>query len=182
MNLVFRIMLAVYAFCLTMVTLLAMTVTLRPGMLMSISAYLNERVLTQQNPRIILFVIELIFLALGVMFLLSGFKSDREKRAITLVNDAGEIRISLSSIESIVLNVTKKMSGIKETKSVIRKHGDNVSISVKLVLFSDINIPTLLEDVQQKVKGAVEELTGIHVIGVSASVENVYTGYRGRVE
>lgn len=182
MNLVFRIMLAVYAFCLTMLTILAMAVTIRPDMLMSISDYLNDRILTQPNPRFILFVIELIFLALGVMFLLSGFKSDREKRAIIRVNDTGQIRISLNSIESISLNVTKKMSGIKESKAVIRKHGDNVSIGVRLVLFSDINIPSLLEDVQQNVKGAVEELTGIHVIDVSASVENVYTGYKGRVE
>jgi uncharacterized alkaline shock family protein YloU len=182
MNLIFRIMLAVYASCLTIITMIAMTVTLRPKMLLSISSQLYENILKHRNPSIILFIIELIFLGLSMMFLLSGVKSDREKKAITRVNNAGVIRISLSSIESIVLNVTKKIGGIKETKAIINKHGENVSISVKVVLFSDINIPTLLEDVQFKVKKTVEELTNVKVLEVSTSVENVYTGYKNRVE
>lgn len=162
--------------------MVAMIVTLHPPYFDGLTNFIQERVLSQKSPNLLLFLVELLFLGLSMMFLLSGVRSNREKNGITLVNTAGQIRISLGSIESIVLNVTKRITGIKETKAVIRKHGDRVSIMVKVVLFSDQIIPPLLQEIQEKVKKNVEDLTGISVLEVSASVENVYSGYKGRVE
>ena len=46
----------------------------------------------------------------------------------------------------------------------------------------DINIPALLEDIQLRVKKSIEETSGILVDDVKMFVENIYTGYRSRVE
>jgi uncharacterized alkaline shock family protein YloU len=117
-----------------------------------------------------------------MVFLLSGFKIDREKKAITRYTNIGLIKISLSAIETIALNATKKISGVKETKAIVTQSGDSVFILIKSVVLSDVNIPSILEDIQVKVKKTVEDITDVKVNEVTATVENVYAGYKGRVE
>ena len=44
------------------------------------------------------------------------------------------------------------------------------------------NIPLLSEDIQGKVKNAIEESFGIKVNEVKVLIENIYTGFKSRVE
>ncbi len=182
MNIIFRTILAIYAFCLTVVSVILMAMTLRHSLFTSITSYINEYVLPNKASNILMFIIELIFFALSIVFLLSGVKSEKEKKFISKANNVGEIRISLNTIENIALAASKKLSGVKETKAYVSKVGDDVSIYIKSVVLSDIHIPTLSEELQNKVKKAVEETSGINVTDVKVSVENIYTGYKSRVE
>lgn len=182
MNIIFRSLLAFYAFCLTVISLITMIVTLRPEMLDGASTFLMTNILNDRGLMVLLFIIELVFFGLSLMFLLSGVKSDKDKKTISKYNNVGEIRISLSTIESIALAASRKLGGVKDNKAYVSKHGDNVVICIKTIVMPDINIPALLEDIQLKVKKSVEETTGIGVNEVKVSVENTYTGYRSRVE
>jgi len=146
------------------------------------TGYIEEYVLPNKASNILMFIVELIFFALSIVFLLSGVKSDKEKKFISKANNVGEIRISLNTIENIALAASKKLSGVKETKAYVSRVGEDVSIYIKSVVLSDIHIPTLSEELQNKVKKAVEETSGINVTDVKVSVENIYTGYKSRVE
>lgn len=182
MNIIFRIMLAIYAFCLTVISLVSMVMTLNSGMFKRTSDYIMESVLTNQTSRILMFIVEIIFFGLSLVFLLSGVRSEKEKKSISKFNNVGELRISLNTIENIALAASRKLNGVKDTKAYVTKNGESVSILVKVVVLSDINIPSLMEDIQIKVKRAVEETSGIVVNNVRVSVENIYTGYKSRVE
>ena len=182
MNIIFRTILAIYAFCLTVVSVILMAMTLRHSLFTSMTGYIEEYVLPNKASNILMFIVELIFFALSIVFLLSGVKSDKEKKFISKANNVGEIRISLNTIENIALAASKKLSGVKETKAYVSRVGEDVSIYIKSVVLSDIHIPTLSEELQNKVKKAVEETSGINVTDVKVSVENIYTGYKSRVE
>ncbi|NLD48180.1 MAG: alkaline shock response membrane anchor protein AmaP, partial [Clostridiaceae bacterium] len=159
-----------------------MVMTLNSGMYQRTSDYIMEIILTNQASRILLFIIEIIFFGLSLVFLLSGVKSEKEKKSISKFNNVGELRISLNTIESIALAASRKLNGVKDTKAYVVKNGESVSILVKAVVLSEINIPALMEDIQIKVKRSVEETSGIIVNNVRVSVENIYTGYKSRVE
>lgn len=182
MNIIFRVLLAFYAFCLTVISLISMVMTLNSDMFRRTSDYVMESLLSGKASRILLFIIEMIFFGLSLVFLLSGVKSEKNKKAISKFNNSGEVRISLNTIESITLAAARKLNGVKDTKAYVAKDGDNVSILVKTVVLSDINIPTLLEEIQIAVKKSVEDTSGIKVNTVRVSVENIYTGYKSRVE
>lgn len=182
MNLLFRILLTIYAFCLMIISLIACSITLRPEIFTGISDYISNDVLPSHSAKLIMFVITLIFLVLSIMFLFSGFKSDKDKKAVSKFTNIGEIKISLNSVESIALNSSRKLSGVKETKAYVTKLDDSVSIVIKTVILTDINIPSLSEDIQIKVKNSIEETTGIKVNDVRVVVENIYTGFKSRVE
>lgn len=182
MNIIFRTILAIYAFCLTVVSVILMAMTLNHDLFSSTTEYITEFVLPNKASNILMFIVELIFFALSIIFLFSGVRSEREKKSISKANNIGEIRISLNTIENIALSASRKLNGIKETKAYVSKLGEDVSIYIKAVVLSDIHIPTLSEELQSKVKKAVEETSGINVTDVKVSVENIYTGYKSRVE
>lgn len=182
MNIIFRTILAIYAFCLTVASVILMAMTLNHGFFTSTTEYITEYVLPNKASNVLMFIVELIFFALSMMFLFSGVRSEREKKFISKANSVGEIRISLNTIENIALAASRKLNGIKETKAYVHRFGETVSINIKAVVLAEIHIPTLSEELQIKVKKAVEETSGITVTDVKVSVENIYTGYKSRVE
>ena len=85
-------------------------------------------------------------------------------------------------LSKVLHSIFEKIAGIRDNKAYVTKQGDHVSVYIKTIVMPDVNIPALLEDIQLKVKKSVEETTGIAVNEVKASVENIYTGYKSRVE
>jgi uncharacterized alkaline shock family protein YloU len=182
MNIFFRILLAIYAFCLTLITGLAIVVTLEPSLYKGISEDIYNGI-TGRTSSIIIFVAELIFFAIGIIFLLSGVRSDKDKKSVRKHTNIGEIKISINSIENIALAASRRLNGIKDSKAFVTKHDDNVSVIIKIMVMPDVNIPALAEDMQSKVKRAVEDTSGVAVSDVRVVVDNIYTGYtKSRVE
>lgn len=183
MNLFYRILLAVYAVILTIISIITIIVTLKPELFVGISKFLYEDVLTaSRGTSFLMFFVAIIFLALSITFLLSGLRSNKDKKAVSKYTNIGEIRISLNSIENIALNASKKLSGVRETKAYVTKLADGVSIGIKAIVMAELNIPELSKDIQVRVKNSIEETTGIKVNDVRVMVENIYTGYKSRVE
>ncbi|EPR13216.1 alkaline shock response membrane anchor protein AmaP [Ruminiclostridium papyrosolvens] len=183
MNIILRVLLAVYAFFLTIASMFAMLVTIKSDILSEAYTYLYNDVLAYRNPSILMFIVSSIFFCLSLTFLLSGFKPEGDKKAITKYNKNGDIRITLNSIENIALATSRKLNGIRDSKAFVTKVGEGVSITVKAIVLPDINIPLLSEDMQQKVKSAVEDCTGVQVDSVRVLVESIFTGYKSaRVE
>ncbi|AUG57664.1 alkaline shock response membrane anchor protein AmaP [Acetivibrio saccincola] len=182
MNIFFRILLAFYAFCLTVISLILMIVTLNKEMFINITNFLEKTVLSNKASVILLFIVELIFFGLSLMFLLSGVRSERNRKSITRFNKIGEVKISLNTIENIALAASRRNNGVRDSKAYVKRTGENVSVHIRVVVMPDINIPALLEDIQKRVKKSVEETSGILVDDVKVFVENIYTGYRSRVE
>jgi uncharacterized alkaline shock family protein YloU len=182
MNIFSRTLLAIYALSLAVISIGAIIVTLSPSYLPEITDYLVNSVLSDRNISIFLIIVELIFFIASLIYLLSGIKSDKNNKSILKLTKLGAIRISLGTIENISLATAKKFSGIKEAKASVVKLGDGVAIHIKATVLADINLPSLMEDVQNKVNSAVEEICGIKVNEVNTSVESIHYGYKSRVE
>ncbi|MCX7923262.1 MAG: alkaline shock response membrane anchor protein AmaP [Clostridia bacterium] len=184
MNILLRVLLAVYAFCLTFLSITTMLIPFRKDVLERLYDYLYYDVIPNRGASIGMFIVGLIFFALSLTFLLSGFRSDRDKRAVSKYTNIGEIKISLNSIESIALAASKKLMGVKETKAYVFRGDGGVSIVIKTVVLPDMNIPSLSEDIQVKVKSSVEECSGIKVNEVKVLVDNISStgGFKARVE
>jgi len=184
MNIFFRILLAGYAFSMAIISTMTMIVALKPATFDRISLSLTNSILLDTGSRVALFLIALLFFILSITFLFSGIKSNKDKKAVSKYTNIGEIKISLNSLENIALNTARRLTGIKESKAYVFRTGDSVSIDIKVVVMPDINIPALSEEIQSRVKKAVEESSGISVAGVRVLVENIFSGnlYKARVE
>ncbi len=178
-----RFLLAVYSLILTIAAIVLIFASFSPDTFNNIAEYISSNILANTGYKFLLIIFEILFLAASVTFLLSGISDDKEKKSISKLTEIGEIRISLSSIESIVLTASKRLNGIKEAKAYVYKCVDGVTIVLRAVVLSDVNIPTLSEDIQVKVKRTVEETSGIKVNEVKVVVDNIFAGYsKSRVE
>lgn len=186
MNIFFRVLLAVYAFCLALFSAFAMYVAVFPDAYVDISGHIIQAISTDNATalRIVVFIVALIFFALSIMFLLSGVRSSKDKRAVSKHTNIGEIRISLNSIENIAINASKRTNGVKESKTLVRKSDDGVEIEARVVVMPDMSIPVITEEVQSRVKKAVEDASGVSVKSVRVIVDSIYSGitYKPRVE
>lgn len=183
MNIFFRILLAIYAFFLTIISAILMLIPFRNEILDRIY-YLALHILESKYLTLIFLLVSFLFFVLSLCFLLSGFKSNKDKKAVSKYTNIGEIKISLNSIENIALNTSRRVNGVRETKATITKSEDNVSITLKAIVLPDVNIPALSEELQVKIKEAVEETSGIKVDSVRIIVESIYSGslIKARVE
>jgi len=183
MNLGFRILMAFYGFCLTIVSFVTMVISLKPEFFDKMSTNVSVELQQNRNFSVMLFVVGFIFFSISLTFLLSGFKSPKDKKAVKKHTNIGLIRISHSALENIALNATRKINAVKDAKAYINSVGENnVSVLIKVVVQADVNIPVLSEDIQVRVKKSVEDSSGVNVAEVRVVVENIYSAYKARVE
>lgn len=186
MNIIFRVLLAFYAFCLAVVSAFGMYIAFQPGAFISISGAITEAISSDSATalKVAVFIIALVFFALSITFLLSGVRSNKDKKAVSKHTNIGEIKISLNSIENIAINASKKSNGIRESKTVVKKTDEGVSIEVRIVVMPDLSIPVISEEVQGRVKKSVEDASGIPVKDVKVIVDSIYSGstFKARVE
>ena len=79
MNIIFRILLAFYAFCLTVISIIAVIITLNPRVFQKTTDFVMESILPNRVSSILMFIIEVIFFGLSLMCLLSGVRSEKNK-------------------------------------------------------------------------------------------------------
>ncbi len=173
MGFIFRVLLVVYTFCLAVVSAVFLIITFEHSILDSIYYYLSDTVFKNTYATLIMLAIVLVFFVLSVVFFLSGFKTGKEKKAVTKKTEVGEISISLDTIESIALSAARKMPGIVGTRASVSKLDNEVSITVKTNVIQDVNIPSLSEQMQNEVREAVESSSGITVRDVRIIIDNI---------
>lgn len=180
MKLYFRILVTLYALAAMAIGIFLIAMVFNNYLLDYANSFM-KRVFESSGETAIFFFVTLLFVFVNLGFLLSGFLTKRN-REISNITDAGEIIISLNTIETIAINVSRKFSGVREVKTNAKLNGEFVNISIKMIVLSDINIPVLSAEIQSKVKKTIEETVGIKVGRVKILVDNVQTAYKGRVE
>ena len=182
MDILSRFILTIYAFFVTVWSVIAMLVTLVPKVFDRVAYFLARDVVRPGKYTLLFFVIELFFFCTGVVFLLSGLKSSKRKSAIVKDTPFGQVKISLDTIESIVLGTIRKMPFVRESKVFVENRDGKLFIVIKIIIAMDINIPALVEEVQQKSKSALESNTDIEVDRIHVVVDNISSSGKARVE
>lgn len=182
MDILSRFILTFYAFFVTVLSMIAMSITLRLDVFRKVTYFLEKNVVCHSRYTLVSFVIELFFFCTGIVFLLSGLKNSKRKSAIVRDTQFGQVRISLDTIESIVLGTVRKMPFVRESKVYVENREGKLFIVIKVIIAMDVNIPTLVDEVQQKSKSAIESNTDIEVDRIHVVVDNISSLSKARVE
>jgi len=184
MNIFTRIWVAFYAICFTVISVFFMVFALSPALYDRMSTYVKDEILVNKYFSFAVFILAFFVFVISVIFLTTGIRNRKEKRAVAKRTGIGEIRISLDTLENLALTAVKRFNGVKDTKAGIfrNKKEDNVNVALKISVMPEINLPSLSEDIQRKVKKLIEENAGVGVKEVKVTIDNIYTGFRAKVE
>ena len=132
------------------------------------------------NTRLVLGItgIIIIFISIMVVQLTMG-KIQREK-TIAFENPDGQVTISLTAIEDFIRRALKQLPEVKELKPNVKASKKGITITNRVTLFSDINIPEITEKIQNIVKSRVQDMLGVeepinirvHVVKISHKEES----------
>ena len=117
----------------------------------------------------------LLFFITAVIAITNQISLGRLNRTRLRKTDIGSVDIGPDAIESIALNSAKSAQvGIKNAKCHVApgKNGA-IKLSLTCVLYSNVEIPSSMTKVQEKVKKDIERYTGIIVDEVLVKVSRV---------
>ncbi len=118
---------------------------------------------------------------IGLILLSLGLRSPGKKvgNAVLKGSEFGEVLISISAIENMVLRVVQKTQGIKDVSRQVTFGTDGLLVRVKIRVMPDVALPDLVSGLQSEIKTYVEEITGIVVHEVKVMVDNIITDQAG---
>jgi uncharacterized alkaline shock family protein YloU len=114
----------------------------------------------------------LVFVVTFSLFL-SSFKSKPVKQTIIQETNLGQIKITLSALEQLILKASKSVQGVRDVKSFISTAGNVISVLVKVQVIPDINIPQLSVDLQTTIKDYLLKTSGTSVNEVKVQVTKI---------
>ncbi len=113
-------------------------------------------------------------LLIALIFLVSGLRPVKKPGNAALKgSEHGEVLISISALENMVLRVVQQIQGIKDVKRNVSFTPDGLLVKIIISVMPDVSLPAVTSDLQTKTKEYLEEITGITVREVKVIVDNV---------
>lgn len=124
-----------------------------------------------------------IFIVAGLRLLYASVKPRRKEERVALIeeNSLGQVQVALGAIENLVARVVSSFSGIREVRPRVVTVPEGVVVQVRLVTTPGLKIPEVSQEIQERIKETVREVTGITVHNVRVLVDNITTA-KPRVE
>ncbi len=145
--------------------LLAVNYNLIPGPAFNIPDWAGETVLLASGAALLLIA----------LFLLSfGLRSTKKVgNAVLKGSEYGEVLISITAVENMVLRVIQQTKGIKDVSRKVSFTPDGLVIKIHIRVMPDVTLPGLVNELQSKTKEYLEEITGVTVNEVKVVVDNI---------
>lgn len=170
MGMVDRVVLSLYAFALTIVSLTVFLASL--GWATPLDAMLS--VLSAPGGKTSAGIVSFIIFIAGLRFFFYGFKR-APVQAVVHDTGMGEVNISLVAVKSLVTRVASRTPGVREVRTSVKLNsiGTGVDVELDLKVASDANLPELADKVQKATSSYVHDIVGVTVDSVKVSVSDI---------
>ena len=174
MNGLMRFLLFVYSVFLALLSIILLFAVIDDGIFADLLSPLSS-IVTNPVTRyvyVIVLIIVLISCILGIFGVVSIGRAYRTKLRKT---DIGSVDIGADALESIARNsAMSAQAGIKTVKArVTSAKNGSINVGINAVLYSNVEIPSSMSKVQERIKKDIERYTGITVASVSIKVSRV---------
>ncbi|MDD4797274.1 MAG: alkaline shock response membrane anchor protein AmaP [Eubacteriales bacterium] len=125
-------------------------------------------------------VVGLVLFAVGIKILAIVFARDTQhgRYATVAKNTLGDVIITTDTIKQVVQRSITAHPQIQSSLVFITTRPESVDICVKMALKLDgLNVPEVTADIQQTIRAAVADTTGIAVSAVRINVDNTVVGH-----
>ena len=175
MGILDRIILTIYTFLLTFLSLGVILLSLR-----LISMEWVRTSIESISGRWEAGLVGAVFLLVSIRLLLAGLRSRRNGKLIKHHTDFGDILVSLDAIENLVEKTARHIRGIRGVKVSVDHSQSGVTIMLRIVVSPDSNIPTVTEEVQQKVNDAIKNTVGVEPAEIRIKVDNIANDFKAK--
>lgn len=168
-----RIILSIYTFLLTFLSLGVVLLSLR---LISLEwvwtgiSYINNRWETG--------LLGMVFFLVSLRLLLAGIRTQRIKDTIVHHTDMGDVHISLDAIKNLVEKTARHTRGVRGVKVRVHHDGKGLKVTLHAVISPENNVPNVSEEIQKRVNEYIKNTVGIQLIDVQIIVEDISNDFK----
>ena len=124
--------------------------------------------------RIIFGFIGLFIFVVALYLIWLKQKIGQQLSYVKVSTNSGEIRISILSLEQIILNILDGVEGVKKIKPKIevQKSGDIKTI-LELTIAKDCNIPHTANLIQERLKKELPKISGVEIKEIKINIDMI---------
>jgi len=131
--------------------------------------------------RFILGSVGLLLILISISFAQLILGKIQRERTIAFSTPSGEITISLSAVEDLIIRLMRSISEIKDAKPNVVATKKGIEIDLRISLKSEVNIPEFTAQLQEMLRSKVGEVLGveepitvrIHIAKITSSQEKI---------
>lgn len=127
-------------------------------------------------------LVTVLLLVISFKYLFLSIVPPKLQSTLLKNTEMGMIRVSINTLDQIVQKAARSFVDVKDVKTSLVPESDTIRVRVVLYLMPEVNIPTLTQAVQAKVKESIEDTSGIIVREVQVYVENASTPQRAKLD
>lgn len=172
-----RAITAFYSLLITVLAIFLMVISFNPYLLEFVTAYLYSNV-----GRITVAIIGFIFVILGFKTFIDSISKKKPSLALIQDTELGIVNITIPALEHLVTKAAKQIKEIKEIKSSVKPLTDGISIYLHASVSPESNLPFVTRELQDTVKGYIEQIAGIKVLEAKVLVNYISQENKLRVE
>jgi len=172
-----KALLALYSLLIMAIAIFIAAVSFEPVYLTVFSNYLSSN-----TGRITAAIVSLLFFIMGFKTLLSSFSKKMPQLISIQTTDLGAVNITVTALDHLVSKAAKQIKEVKEIKSKVKPQTDGVLIFLNAGVSTESNLPFVTRELQDTIKGYIEQIAGINVLEVKVLVNYITQETKLRVE
>lgn len=175
-----RAILALYS--LLMAALSLALVAISAGWTIPLDLY--EFTLTSPDYRLAGGIMAAVIFFVSLRFFLASIRvpSKKIEQALLHRGDAGEVTITLTALENLVIRASRQVKGIREVKPRVKILPEGVAILLEVSVTPEQNLPALAQTLQETVRNYVTATTGLESVEVRILINGIFQESVRRLE
>lgn len=135
--------------------------------------FIRNTIFSVENNTITCIVSIVVFLAALKTTMFLSKTSPKKKSSIMVDTTRGKIQIASETIENTAKNIVKNYDSVKDVQVKMVKEKRYVNVYMALLVLPHTNIIELSSKVQDEVKDAIQNTTGVKVNNVDIKIKNI---------
>ncbi|MFC1593133.1 alkaline shock response membrane anchor protein AmaP [Candidatus Omnitrophota bacterium] len=132
------------------------------------------------NSRIFTGAAGLLLIVIGISLAQVILGRMEKEKTIAFNTSSGQVTIALSAVEDLIKRLSSRFPKIKELRPNVIANKKGVEVRLRVILFSEVNIPDLTNQLQDLIKSRIQEMLGIEEqITVKVHIAKIIT-YGGK--
>ena len=145
----------------------------------SVDVWIKTTLFSTANNTVTCMSIVVFLAALKTTIFLSR-TNGKKKSAILVDTNHGKVQIAQETIENTAKGATKKYEEIKDVQVRMLKEKRGINVYMALMVMPNTNVIELSASVQDAVKEAIEDTTGVKVNNVDIKIKNISEGRQNK--
>jgi len=134
------------------------------------------------NARIILGAAFAVIFLISFRLFIENF--DKEGQTISTIKETplGEVRITLSTLEGLVVRSAGRVKGVREVKPRLKITKEGLMVFVNTSISPEVSMPLVSDELQQVVKDTLEQIAGVKIAQIKIFIDGLGVDKKSRVD